>query len=206
MIAVVDYGMGNLRSVERALSFVGAQAVLTAEPETVRRAEKVVVPGVGAFQDAMSNLTSTGLVEIIRDGIAAGKPFLGICLGLQMLFDESEEDGLHKGLGIVPGRVVRFDGRTPDGQKLKVPHIGWNQLLPRGACPLLSGMPEGAFFYFDHSYYVRPDDRSVIAGETDYGIRFTSVIWRQNVYGTQFHPEKSQAIGLTILKNFAALR
>jgi len=205
VIAVVDYGMGNLRSVQRALQHVGAEAELTADPDAVHRAQKVVVPGVGAFKDTMDNLARGGLAEVIRGGIAAGKPFLGICLGLQILFDESEEDGLHPGLGIVPGRVVRFEQSAADGRRVKVPHIGWNQLILRPDVPLLRGVPEEAYVYFDHSYYVAPSDASVIAAETEYGIRFTSAIWRDNVYGTQFHPEKSQAVGLTMLENFAAL-
>ena len=205
MIAVVDYGMGNLRSVQKALEHVGADAVLATDVETVSRAEKVVVPGVGAFKDAMAGLTQAGLVEVIKESVEAGKPFLGICLGLQVLFDESTEDGLCKGLGIVQGRVVKFGTTAPDGSKLKVPQIGWNQLFGKGDVPLLRGVADGSYVYFDHSYYVVPTDPEVTAGETEYGIRFTSIIWKENVFGTQFHPEKSQEVGLRMLKNFADL-
>ena len=205
MIAVVDYGMGNLRSVERALRHVGANAVLTSQPDTVASAEKVVVPGVGAFADAMSNIESCGLKDAILQGIRAGKPYLGICLGLQILFEVSEEGGSVHGLGVVSGRVVRFAKTASDGTRLKVPHIGWNQVKMRRPSPLLQGVPDEAFFYFDHSYYVQPENLAVVAGETDYGGPFTSVLWQENVHGTQFHPEKSQAAGLTILRNFATL-
>lgn len=205
MIAVVDYGMGNLRSVERALRHVGADAVLTSQSDAVERADKVVVPGVGAFADAMNNIEQGGLKDVIVSGIRAGKPFLGICLGLQILFDMSEEGGSVCGLGVVAGRVVRFAKTTPDGGRLKVPHIGWNQVKIRQPSPLLREVPDEAFFYFDHSYYVEPEDSAVVAAETEYGSSFTSVLWRKNVHGTQFHPEKSQAVGLTVLRNFAAL-
>jgi glutamine amidotransferase len=202
-IVIIDYGMGNLRSVQKAFEQVGCQAVVTADPTMVARAEKLVLPGVGAFRDCMRNLTEGGFVAPIRAHIATGKPFLGICLGLQLLFAESEEFGRHPGLGIIPGKVVRFpDGAQAGGEVLKVPHMGWNQIRIRRPAPLYHGVPDGTFVYFVHSYYVVPDDPAVIATETGYGQSFCSSIWRDNVMATQFHPEKSQAVGLQMLKNF----
>jgi len=201
MISIIDYGMGNLRSVQKGFEKVGHPAVVTSDPADVAAADKVVLPGVGAFEDAISELHQRRLVEPVVEAINSGRPFLGICLGLQLLFDVSYEHGEHKGFGIVPGEVVLFD--LP--QEYSVPHMGWNQLsIPRRP-PILEGIPEGAYFYFVHSYFVVPRDREVIAAETDYGGPFCSMIWRDNVYATQFHPEKSQADGLRILKNFAEL-
>jgi imidazole glycerol-phosphate synthase subunit HisH len=201
MIAIIDYGMGNLRSVQKGFEKVGSQATITSDPAVLRGAEKVVLPGVGAFEDAMQELKRRDLVGPIRRAIDAGKPFLGICLGLQLLFDVGYEGGKFEGLGILPGEVVRFD--LP--REYKVPHMGWNQLQIRQQAPLLAGLDDGTYAYFVHSYYVVPRDRSVIATETCYPEPFTSMIWRDNVMATQFHPEKSQADGLRMLRNFAEL-
>jgi len=201
MIVIVDYGMGNLRSVEKGFAKVGHEAVVTSDARTIAAASKVVLPGVGAFRDAIGELRRQKLVDPLREAIQSGKPFLGICLGLQLLMDVSYEDGQYEGLGIIPGKVVRFD--VP--RELKVPHMGWNRIQRRSEPPLLAGLEAEPFVYFVHSYYVVPDDREVIAAETDYGGPFTSMIWRDNIYATQFHPEKSQAAGLRILKNFAEL-
>jgi len=206
MIAIVDYGMGNLRSVQKAFERLGADAAIVTSPEAVLRAEKVVLPGVGAFADAMRHLREQGLVEPLLEVIRRGVPFLGICLGLQLLFDVSYEDGEHTGLGVIPGKVVRFDfSGLPAGERLKVPHMGWNQLFWERPCPLLTGLESGTWFYFVHSYYVVPFDESVICGRCNYGVEFTAMIWRDNVFAMQFHPEKSQSAGLKILANFAAL-
>jgi len=205
-IVIIDYGMGNLRSVQKAFEQVGCAALVTADPEVAARAEKLVLPGVGAFRDCMRNLTDGGFVAPIHAHIAAGKPFLGICLGLQLLFSESEEFGRHAGLGVIPGKVVRFaDDVGASGETLKVPHMGWNRIAIRRPAPFYRGVPDGSFVYFVHSYYVVPDDPAVIATETGYGRRFCSSIWRDNVMATQFHPEKSQAVGLRMLKNFGEL-
>ncbi len=201
MIVIVDYGMGNLRSVEKGFAKVGHQATVTSDPRQIAEADKIVLPGVGAFRDAIGELRRQGLVDPLREAIDAGKPFLGICLGLQLLMDVSYEDGEYQGLGVIPGKVVRFE--VPGG--LKVPHMGWNRIRRRTQPPLLAGIDEGAYVYFVHSYYVAPRDDDVVATETDYGGPFTSMIWRDNVYATQFHPEKSQATGLRMLKNFAEL-
>lgn len=199
MIALVDYGMGNLGSVHKALCRVGAQVAITAAAEEVAAADAVVLPGVGAFDDCMANLVQRGLDVAVKQAIGDGKPFLGICLGLQMLFDSSEEGGQHPGLGVLPGRVVRFR------HELKIPQIGWNQIKIRARAPHLQGVPDGAWVYFVHSYHVVPDDPKLTATVTDYGYEFTSAVWRDNVFATQFHPEKSQEVGLTILRNFVAL-
>lgn len=212
---IVDYGRGNLRSVQKALERVGEPAVVSDRPDTVAEADRLVVPGVGAFGDAMAALRAGGLVEAIRRFIDAGRPVLGICLGLQILLDESEEvaeapvdvqaigrDTLPKGLGIIPGRVVRFAASLAE-RGLKVPHMGWNRAEPVGDCPLFAGMPrEGAYFYFAHSYYAAPRDEAVVAAWTDYGGRFASAVARGNIYATQFHPEKSQRAGRALLENF----
>ncbi|PKM43043.1 MAG: imidazole glycerol phosphate synthase subunit HisH [Firmicutes bacterium HGW-Firmicutes-8] len=200
MIAVIDYGMGNLRSVQKGFEKVGFAAEITADPNTVRKADKVVLPGVGAFGDAMTNLRDAGMIEVIRETVKAGKPFLGICLGLQLMFDTSEEGGFHQGLGIFPGRVRLL----PPG--LKVPHMGWNQIEIQKADPILKGIPEGSAFYFVHSYYADPADPKVTTTLTEYGIRFTSIASSENVFGIQFHPEKSSSLGLHILKNFGELK
>jgi len=201
MIAIIDYGMGNLRSVQKAFEKVGHQALVTSDPAQVAAATKVVLPGVGAFEDAIAELRRLDLVKPALEAIESGPPFLGICLGLQLLFDVSYENGRHQGLGVLPGEVVRFD--LPRGYT--VPHMGWNQLAIRRPAPVLSGIAEGTYLYFVHSYYVAPKDSQVIAAETDYGGPFCSMIWRDNVFATQFHPEKSQSDGLRMLKNFAEL-
>lgn len=201
MISIVDYGMGNLRSVQKAFEKLGTPAQIVTRPEQIAAAEKLVLPGVGAFRDAIRELETQELVAPIKAHIAADKPFLGICLGLQMLFDISYEDGEWPGLGVVPGKVVRF----ADHPELKVPHMGWNQLEVVGAPRLLDGIPRDAYFYFVHSYFVEPTDENVIAARTDYGQRFVSMIARNNLFATQFHPEKSQAVGLRLLQNFASL-
>lgn len=201
MLVIVDYGMGNLRSVQKALEKVGASAVITADAELLRRADKLILPGVGAFGDAIARLREANLVAPIREHIEAGRPFLGICLGLQLLFERSYEDGVHEGLGILQGEVIRFD----DTGGLKVPHMGWNQIIHDGTCPLFQGVVSGSYVYFVHSYYPVPQDTKLIAARTDYGGWFTSAVWRGQLFATQFHPEKSQQVGLRILRNFAAL-
>jgi glutamine amidotransferase len=201
MITIVDYGMGNLRSVQKGFEKVGAAARIVADAEAVRRAEKLVLPGVGACADAMRGLEVRGLVEPITEYVATGRPFLGICLGLQMLFTKSYEGGDVAGLGVIAGEVVRFASQPG----LKVPHMGWNELRIRRRSPVLAGIPDGSFVYFVHSYYVVPRDAGVTATETDYPTPFTSSIWRDNVFATQFHPEKSQQVGLQLLRNFATL-
>jgi len=211
VIVIVDYGMGNLRSVQKAFERIGHAAEVTDKPEAVAGAERLVVPGVGAFGDAMAALRGRRLVAPIRDFCATGRPLLGICLGLQVLLDESEEVAssaagatapLEKGLGLVAGRVVRFS-RDAARQGLKVPHMGWNAVEVVGASPLFHGMArQGVYFYFAHSYYAVPADEAVVAGRTDYGGPFASAITRGNIMATQFHPEKSQATGRRVLENF----
>lgn len=201
MLCIIDYDMGNLRSVQKAFERVGHQATVSSDPAVVATADKLVLPGVGAFRDAIHEVKQRGLAEPIEASIAAGKPFLGICLGLQLLFETSYEEGEHQGLGILPGRIVRFD--LP--QELKVPHMGWNQISYPSGCvpPLFDGIDAGEHFYFVHSYFVEPADETLIATSTDYGGPFCSSVARGNVMATQFHPEKSQAAGLKLLKNFA---
>ena len=201
-IAIVDYQMGNLRSVQKALEHVGYQAEVTGDPEKVSRADKVILPGVGAFGDAIHELTARNLSEPIVEAINVGKPFLGICLGLQMLFDVGLEGGEHAGLGVLRGEVDKFSIQPG----LKVPHMGWNRVsIQQPNCPLLKDVPEDAHFYFVHSYYCKPSDASVNWLTCDYGIEFCASIWKDNLFATQFHPEKSQKDGLQILKNFAEL-
>jgi glutamine amidotransferase len=202
MITIIDYGMGNLRSVQKAFEKIGYAAIVTSDPAQVAAAGKVVLPGVGAFEDAIGELRRLHLDRPVLDAIGSGKPFLGICLGLQLLFDVSYENGRHEGLGVLRGEVVRF--QLP--QEYSVPHMGWNQVSLRRPTPLLQGLNEGTYFYFVHSYYVVPEDASVIVGETDYGGPFCSMIAFDHVFATQFHPEKSQSDGLRILKNFAELK
>ncbi|HEU5055900.1 MAG TPA: imidazole glycerol phosphate synthase subunit HisH [Kofleriaceae bacterium] len=199
MIAVVDSGSGNLRSVERALAHVGGAPVLTADPDLVRRADKVVVPGQGAFADCMAAMRRSGLGEAVREVIRAGVPYLGICLGLQVLFEDSEEHGPVAGLGVLGGHVVRF----PHG-RLKVPHIGWNQVRAHGEEALLAGIPPEAHFYFIHSFVAVPDDPTCVALTCDYGGAFCAAVRKDNLFACQFHPEKSQAVGLRLLANFAS--
>jgi imidazole glycerol-phosphate synthase subunit HisH len=206
MIAIIDYGMGNLRSVQKGFEKVGFEAVVTSDPRVVLEAAKIVLPGVGAFRDCMRNLEQGGFVEPIRKVIRDGRPFLGICLGLQLLFTESEEFGLHKGLDIIPGRVVRFpEGMMENGEKLAVPHMGWNQIGFKTTSPLFNGIKDSSDVYFVHSYYVKPDDESVVSTLTNYGIDFCSSIAKDNLVATQFHPEKSQETGLRMLRNFGEM-
>lgn len=201
MIAIVDYGMGNLRSVEKALQRVGAEVCMVGDPTGVMAARGLVLPGVGAFGDCMRNLARLGLVEVIRRWVREGKPFLGICLGMQALFESSEEAPGVAGLGILPGTVPRFRERG-----LKVPHMGWNQLRIRQPdCPLLTGVEDGSFVYFVHSYYCQPADDSVTCATTEYGREFCAMVWCEQMFAMQFHPEKSQAVGLRILENFVRL-
>ena len=204
MIALIDYGMGNLRSVKKALENLDAPAEIVQTPEQIDAADKVILPGVGAFRDAIATLQQKNLDEPIRQAVEQGKWFLGICLGLQLLFDLSYEDGEYQGLGIVPGKVQRFsfNGNATD---LKVPHMGWNALQMQKESPLNTGLEGQPYTYFVHSYHVVPDDDSVIATTTDYGYPFVSSIAADNVLATQFHPEKSQRVGLQMLRNFAAL-
>ena len=202
MIAIVDYGMGNLRSVEKGLARTGVATRVTSDPGEIRSARGVVLPGVGAFGACMENLRARGLDDTIRDVVASGKPFLGICLGLQLLFEESEEFGPVRGLGILPGKVVRFAGPDVDG--LKIPQMGWNRLKIRRPVAELAGLAPDPFVYFVHSYSVVPGDPELTVASTDYGIEFTAAVARDNVFACQFHPEKSQAVGLAILENFVA--
>ena len=200
MIAIIDYGMGNLRSVQKALEKVGAKAFITQNAKEIEEAEKVVLPGVGAMRPAMEKLSHLELIPVINQTVSSGKPFLGICLGFQLLFETSNEGGVVKGLGLLQGTVERFT-------QLKVPHMGWNQLkIKSNDCPLWGKIEDGPNVYFCHSYYVKPKSDEVIATTTDYGIEFTSSIYQKNLFGVQFHPEKSQRVGLQILKNFTRLQ
>jgi imidazole glycerol-phosphate synthase subunit HisH len=201
MIVIIDYGMGNLRSVQKAIEAVGSGAEITSNPDRVRQASKVILPGVGAFADAMAELKRTGLGEAFVEAVKEGKPCLGVCLGLQLLFDVSEEDGEHAGLALVPGRVVRFQPR-PD---LKVPHMGWNTLRIRRPAPLLAGHEPSPSVYFVHSYYAVPANPDDVAAEADYPDPFPAVVWRDNLTACQFHPEKSQLTGLKMYSNFVAM-
>lgn len=212
MIAIIDYGMGNLRSVQKAFEAVGHKAVVTRDRHAIHNASHLVLPGVGAFADCMANLDRFDLVTPIRTSIAQGKPFLGICLGLQLLFTESEEFGTHKGLDIIPGKVVRFpftEGRglrdsARDEAALKVPHMGWNTIDIKRVAPPLQGIQPNVHVYFVHSYYVEPRDPDIISTVTEYGVTFVSSVWRDNIFACQFHPEKSQSVGLQIMRNFGA--
>ena len=201
MIALVDYGMGNLRSVEKALARVGADVRIVSDRKSLVAAEAMVLPGVGAFGDCLTNLQKAGLVKATQEFIASKRPFLGICLGFQALFESSEEAPGVKGIAAFPGSVPRF---TANG--LKVPHMGWNQLqIKKTDCPLLKGVADGSYVYFVHSYYCKPRNAAVVCATTDYGVEFCSMLWANNVFATQFHPEKSQAVGLKMLENFVKL-
>jgi glutamine amidotransferase len=202
-IAIVDYGMANLRSVQKAFEQVGHRADIISRPEEIEQADKIVLPGVGAFQDAIATLREKELAGPIVRHIDRGKSFLGICLGLQMLFDTGYEDGEHRGLGVFRGTCVRFD--VDQTLNLKVPHMGWNQLEIQRPAPIFAGLPAGSGVYFVHGYHVVPQDHSIVATTTDYGRPFVSSVWRDNVFATQFHPEKSQKVGLQILSNFAGV-
>jgi len=201
MIAIIDYGMGNLRSVQKAVEHVGAAGIVTADPREVERAEKVIFPGVGAFGDAMAELEKRRLTAPILESIKSGKPFLGICLGLQLLFESSQENPGVRGLGILSGTVEKFAG------DFKIPHMGWNRIgIKNRACPILQDTADGTYLYFVHSYYVVPRDQAIAACTTGYGTDFVSMVWKDNIYATQFHPEKSQENGLKILKAFCNLK
>ena len=208
MIAVIDYGMGNLRSVQKALEHVGAQVIVTNDPNLIMSADSVVLPGVGAFKDCMANLTQLKLIDPIRKFIDGGKPFLGICLGLQVLFEESEEYGPVAGLGVLPGKVVKFasaSSETKGGPPIKIPHMGWNNIEVKKKTPLFDKLGADPYFYFVHSYYVVPEDQSMVATVTNYGVEFVSGIQYKNIYAFQFHPEKSQTMGLSLLERFSNL-
>lgn len=206
MIAIIDYGMGNLRSVQKGFEKAGFEAIVTTDPQVVLEAQRVVLPGVGAFRDCMHNLEQGGFVEPIVKVIREGRPFLGICVGMQLLLSDSVEFGLYKGLDVIPGHVLRFpDGMKECGEKLKVPHMGWNQLSIGQPAPIFAGIEDGANVYFVHSYYAKPDDAGCVAATSGYGIEFCAAIWQDNIVATQFHPEKSQDVGLRILKNFGEM-
>lgn len=201
MIAIIDYDAGNLRSVQKALEFLGYESIITSEESEILSAERVILPGVGAFGEAMDQLRSRGLDDTIKKVVESGKPFLGICLGLQLLFEESEESPGVKGLGILPGKIVKITG----GQGLKIPHMGWNQLNIQKKNGFLKQMGDNPFVYFVHSYYMEPSDKSLIAATTDYGTELPVAVEKGNVMAAQFHPEKSGTVGLQILKNFAEM-
>jgi len=197
-VAIIDYGIGNLRSVEKAFSVVGVDAVITGDRERLLAAERLVLPGVGAFGTCMSEFERHGFKELVIGRVEQGTPLLGICVGMQMLFEESAEFGKTKGLGLLKGQVNRFDDDS-----LIVPHVGWNQVEKTSTSPLLNDVSENSFFYFVHSYYCEPADKDAIVGETEYGVTFASVVAKKKIYGVQFHPEKSQNAGLQLLRNFA---
>ena len=201
MIVIIDYGMGNLRSVQKALEAVGQAAEISQDPEVVRKASKVILPGVGAFADAIALLKQTGLADAFREVVAAGKPCLGVCLGLQLLFEVSEEDGEHPGLGLLAGRVVRF--KPSPG--LKIPHMGWNTLQVHKPAPLLRGLGPDPSVYFVHSYHAVATDPEIVAASSDYPTPFPAIVWKDHLLACQFHPEKSQGVGLAMYANFAAL-
>lgn len=201
MIAIIDYGAGNLQSVKKAFDFIGAESVITDNPEVINACDKILLPGVGSFGDAMDSMAKNGLVETVKQNALSGKPFLGICLGLQLLFEESEESPGVKGLGIFKGKIKKF---SPD-MGLKIPHIGWNSLEIKQNDTLFKGIPENSYVYFVHSYYLHAEDEEDVATVTNYGIDFHSAVGKNNVFATQFHPEKSGDVGLQILKNFASM-
>ena len=207
MINIIDYEMGNLRSVEKAFESLGCDVRVSADPNDIITADKVVLPGVGAFRDCINHFRDGGFVKPLQEHIDAGKPMLGICVGMQMLFDESEEFGRHQGLGLIPGRVVRFpSGMVENGERLKVPHMGWNNIQIQQPSPLFTGTENQSFVYFVHSYYCEAENKSDIAASCRYGdVEFCASIWRDNIMATQFHPEKSQTVGLNIFKNFGEL-
>lgn len=223
MVTIIDYGIGNLRSMEKAIQSVGVQAIRTDDPDTILKAKRLILPGVGAFGACADEIRRRNLEEPILEAVHAGIPLLGVCVGMQILFEVGEELGLHRGLGILPGRVIRFEadlveqelepgrGRTqgsevalaPDPRTLKIPHMGWNSVRPLYGSPLLEGIDKDSFFYFVHSYHAAPEETSDILATTEYGITFPSIVGRNNVFGVQFHPEKSQRNGLRILSNFS---
>ncbi|MCH7478084.1 MAG: imidazole glycerol phosphate synthase subunit HisH [SAR324 cluster bacterium] len=199
MIAIIDYGVGNLYNLKNALDFQGIDNRIVTEPAEIEACSHLILPGVGAFGPAMDHLRAAGMEELVRERVAAGTPFLGVCVGMELMFEVSEEDGLHEGLGLLPGRIVRF------AHNLKIPQIGWNQVALQGADPLLEGIPDQSYFYFVHSYHARLAEQADALGLTDYGGEFPAIVHRDNLWGVQFHPEKSQNAGLRLLKNFAAI-
>jgi glutamine amidotransferase len=208
LIAIVDYGMGNLRSVQKGFEAVGAETIVTSDSKKILSAKSVVLPGVGAFKACMDNLEQFGLIDTVKKSVQSGKPFLGICLGLQLLFSQAEEFGSVAGLDILKGKVVGFKDMQPksdSGDPLKIPHMGWNNVKVKASHPLFDSIPNESYFYFVHSYYVVPDDKSTVATTTNYGADFVSGVHHENIHAFQFHPEKSQQLGLTILKNFSRL-
>ncbi len=202
MIAIIDYGMGNLRSVQKGFERVGHDAIVTRDFELIDRASHVVLPGVGAFGDCMASVNSFGLVDPIHRAIQTGKPFLGICVGFQLLFSESEEFGNHKGLGLFPGKVRAIPLPKDREFSYKIPHMGWNTIRIDKSAPPLRNIDTESYVYFVHSYFVQPADQQLVSTQTEYGVSFASSVWKDNIFATQFHPEKSQAVGLQVLKNF----
>lgn len=202
MIRIIDYGVGNLFSLKSSLRAIGIDADYTGNPAEIRKADKLILPGVGAFRDAREALRSTGLDRVVREEAGKGKPLMGICLGMQMLFDRSYEYGEYEGLGLIPGEIVPMDGRIP--KDLPIPHIGWNELMLKQPSPLMKNTANGDYVYFVHSYYAETPVEYVIA-TTDYGVEMTAAVQKDNVYGCQFHPEKSSEVGLSILKAFCEL-
>ena len=205
MIAIIDYGMGNLRSVQKSFEAVGAKAIVTSDSKKILSARSVVLPGVGAFKACMDNLEKFDLIDTVKQSVQSGKPFLGICLGLQLLFSQAEEFGSVSGLGILKGKVVGFKDAPNSGDPLKIPHMGWNNVEVKPSHPLFDSVPNQSYFYFVHSYYVVPEDSATVATTTNYGIEFVSGVHHENIHAFQFHPEKSQQLGLTVLKNFSRL-
>lgn len=201
MIAIIDYGAGNLQSVKKALDFIGVESVITDDPETINACDKILLPGVGSFGDAMASMKEKNLVETVKQNALSGKPFLGICLGLQLLFEESEESPGVKGLGIFKGKIRKF----PVDMGLKIPHIGWNSISIKQNDTIFKNIQENAYVYFVHSYYLEAEEPDTVAAVTNYGIDFHSAVGKNNIFATQFHPEKSGDVGLQILKNFASM-
>lgn len=201
MIAIIDYGAGNILSVQKALDHIGCENVVTSDANIIAAADGAVLPGVGSFGDAMEHLAASGLVAAVKEFAASGKPFLGICLGLQVLFDASEESPDASGLSLMSGKVKRF----PSDMGLKIPHIGWNSIEYDRTCPLFKGLNDNPYVYFVHSYYLEAEEENVVSAVAEYGIRFHAAVWKDNVFATQFHPEKSGSVGLQILRNFAGL-
>lgn len=199
MIAIVDYGMGNLRSVENALDFLGIESIITSDKETILNSDGIILPGVGAFPDAIDNIKEAGLDKVLKEAVNKGKPLLGICLGMQLLFEESDEVKLSKGLGFLKGRIEKLN------IDLKVPHMGWNSLNMEKASPILNGIKKGSHVYFVHSYYAVTGEEEILNAYADYGVKIPGVVSKGNVYGIQFHPEKSGEIGLRMLKNFGEM-
>lgn len=211
-ITMIDYGASNIRSAQKAFEYIGAKVVLTEDPEVVRRADKLVLPGVGAFGSGMDGLRRHHLPAAIREAVQRGVPFLGVCVGMQLMFSEGHEMGVHQGLDLLAGKVVRFPEKLSIGNRqspivnLKIPHMGWNQLEPTRADPLLAGVRPGDYAYFVHSYYCVPEEDTAVLAHTDYGLPFASIVAQDNLYGLQFHPEKSQSVGLRIIQNFVEMR